>query len=219
MTAGLRELVAARVRVLADERSRASAEAAVPSLVSFLELLLARAASVNLLSKSALEPAELVARHLGDALEGLQFLPPASRGALRLLDIGTGGGFPAVPILLCRSDMEGVLVESVGKKAKFLEDAAAALGLTADVSNARFPGPIPSMKNHFHVLTSRAVADAGGLAREARSALTPGARALLWTTEGLAGEAARAARGFHSGGFHRTAGSEKRGILVLERST
>lgn len=219
MTAGLRDLVAARVQDLGDEGSRARAEAAIPRLVSFLELLAARAVSVNLLSKSALEPAELVTRHLGDALEGLQLLPPASRGVLRLLDIGSGGGFPALPILLCRPDVHGLLVESVGKKARFLAEAVAALGLTADVSNARFPGPIPSMKNHFHVVTSRAVADAGRLAREARSALMPGARALLWTTEGLAGEAARKASGFHSGGFHRAAGSEKRGILVLERST
>lgn len=64
-------------------------------------------------------PAEIIDRHFGESL----FL--ASRiddRKLRIVDIGSGGGFPGVPVAVLRPDCDVTLVESVGKKATFLKE-------------------------------------------------------------------------------------------------
>jgi 16S rRNA (guanine527-N7)-methyltransferase len=169
-------------------------------------------------SARAAEP-EALAGHLADALSGLPFLPPPRPAPLRLLDLGSGGGFPALPLLLVRRDLEGTLVDSVRKKCTFLAEAAERLALTARTVNARFPDSFPMEKGGpFDVLTTRAVGSAGRLVRAARPVLAPGARALLWTTEPLVKDAVRDS-GARSSAFHSDLGSERRGLLVLERFT
>jgi 16S rRNA (guanine527-N7)-methyltransferase len=184
----------------------------------FLELLGDANRHVNLVSRRLTR--EELRGHAREALEALPLLPSPRPGrGLRLLDLGSGGGFPAIPILLARLDIEGVLVESTAKKGVFLRHAIRELGLTAEVVNARFPGAFP-MRDvpRFDILTSRAVADAGTLVRTARPILSPGAVALLWTSGTLAEEAARTA-GVENWRFQRTPGAERRGIAVLECST
>ncbi|MHB1046776.1 MAG: 16S rRNA (guanine(527)-N(7))-methyltransferase RsmG [Thermoanaerobaculia bacterium] len=192
--------------------------AAAGRIAAFLDLLLRRNEVVNLVSRKEATVETLLARHVLDALEGLRLLPVPAGRPLRLLDVGSGGGFPAIPLLLARGDLEGVLVESTGKKARFLEEAIGALELTARVVNARFPDPaIDRMKNDppCDLLTSRAVADAGGILRQARPVMRPGSVALFWTTEPLAGELLRGVpRAAVS--FSRSPGAERRGIARVE---
>jgi 16S rRNA (guanine527-N7)-methyltransferase len=195
-----------------------AAPAAAADLAAYLELLLRANESVNLVSRREAEPATLVARHLLEALEGLPFLPPPREQGLRLLDVGSGGGFPAIPLLLVRRDLEGVLVESTGKKARFLESAVGALGLTARVVNARFPDPaLDEMRKAppCDLLTSRAVAGAGEIARKARPALARGARALFWTTDALIDDLKRALPGA-TVSFVRSPGADRRGLARVE---
>jgi 16S rRNA (guanine527-N7)-methyltransferase len=200
------------------ERVRPAAEAARSGLAGFLAFLLERNAAMNLISARAAEP-EALAGHLADALAGLPFLPPPRLAPIRLLDLGSGGGFPALPLLLVRRDLAGTLVESTGKKCDFLAAAAERLALTAAVVNARFPDSFPMAKSGlFDVLTTRAVGSAGKLVRAARPILAPGARALLWTTGPLVEDAVRAS-GAKGAAFHRDPDSERRGILALERFT
>ena len=171
---------------------------------------------MNLVSSSSADPGVLVGTHLFDSLLGIALLPPARGRPIRLLDLGSGGGFPAIPLLIARGDLEGTLVESSGKKATYLREALARLALTARVVNARFPDSFPLAGNvRYDVLTTRAVASAGKLVRAARPLLSPGARALLWTSEPLADEAARASGAARSD-FRRAPGAERRGILSLE---
>jgi len=187
-------------------------------LASFLDLLLRRNEAVNLVSRKEATFETLLARHVLDALEGLRLLPAPAGRTLRLLDIGSGGGFPAIPLLIARVDLEGVLVDATGKKARFLEEAIGALELTARVVNARFPDPaIDRMKSAppCDLLTSRAVADAGGILRQARPVMGPGAVALFWTTEPLVGELRRDLPGAVVS-FVRSAGAERRGIARVE---
>ena len=215
------ELEAAVVRVLAalPPSVREAAGAAREDLVAFLALVVERNREMNLVSARSAEPAAL-AGHLADSLAGLAFLPPAGRPAAgRLLDVGSGGGFPAVPLLLVRRDLEGTLVDSVRKKTDFLSAAAERFALTVRSVNARFPDSFPmSTTEPFDVLTTRAVGAAGKLVRAARPLLAPGARALLWTTEPLVPAAVRDARA-RVVAFERDPGSERRGLLVLERFT
>jgi len=215
------ELEAAWARVVAalPDALRPLAEAARLGIVEFLAFLIERNATTNLVSARAAEPATLVGTHLADALAGLPLLPPPSPSPLRLLDLGSGGGLPAVPLLLVRRDIEGTLVDSAGKKCAFLSEAGERLALTLGVVNARFPDSFPmATTGPFDVLTTRAVGSAGKLVRAARGVLAPGARALLWTTEPLAKEAVRDSRA-KSAAFHPVPGTERRGILVLERFT
>lgn len=190
---------------------------AVPALEELLGLLREANARINLVSRATIDGPDLVDRHLLDSLLGLRLLPPGSGG---LLDIGSGGGFPALPLLVVRRDLTGTLVEATKKKARFLAEASRALGLTVEIVNARFPGSFPMNRPpRFDVLTTRAVADAGELVRAARPLLRPRARALLWTTEPLVREIRRRDGGIHKIEFHRAPGAESRGIAVLESST
>lgn len=204
-----------------DALVRAGARDALPeaeNLARYLDLLLRANEEVNLVSRREAAPETLVERHLLDALEALPFLPGPTGRPLRLLDIGSGGGLPAIPLLLARRDLQGTLVESIGKKARFLEAAVGVLGLTARVVNARFPGPALELMRKAapcDVLTSRAVAGAGEIVRQARPALARGAIALLWTTEPLLGELRRALPGADVS-FTKSPGADRRGIARVE---
>ncbi|MEO8055518.1 MAG: RsmG family class I SAM-dependent methyltransferase [Acidobacteriota bacterium] len=205
----------ARVVAALPAGVRPQAEAAREGLVAFLAFLAERNGEMNLVSARAVEP-EALAGHLADALAGLPFLPALRPAPIRLLDLGSGGGFPALPLLLVRRDVEGTLVDSIRKKGTFLTEAAERLALTARIVNARFPDSFPMAKSGpFDVLTTRAVGSAGKLVSAARPALAPGARALLWTTEPLVRDAVRDSCAKVSA-FHRDPGSERRGLLVLE---
>ena len=212
--AALRAEVARVVAALPAE-VRQEAEAAREGLAAFLAFLTERNEEMNLVSARAAGP-EALAGHLADALAGLPFLPAPRPKPIRLLDLGSGGGFPAVPLLLVRRDIEGTLVDSIRKKCTFLVEATERLALTARTVNARFPDSFPMAKSgSFDVLTTRAVGSAGKLVSAARPALAPGARALLWTTEPLVKEAVLDSRA-KSSAFHREPSSERRGLLVLE---
>jgi 16S rRNA (guanine527-N7)-methyltransferase len=187
-------------------------------LAVFLELLLLANEEINLVSRREAVPETLVERHLRDSLEALPLLPGPSPRPLRLLDVGSGGGFPAIPLLVCRRDVEGVLVESVGKKARFLEAAIRTLGLTTRVVNARFPDPALELMRRAplcDLLTSRAVAGAGEIVRAARPALAPGALALLWTTEPLLPDLRLALPGAVVA-FRKSPGADRRGLARVE---
>ena len=204
----------ARVVAALPAAVRPEAEAARDGLADFLAFLTERNDEMNLVSARAAEP-EALAGHLADALAGLPFLPAPRPAPIRLLDLGSGGGFPAVPLLLVRRDVEGLLIDSIRKKCMFLSEAGARFSLTLGVLNARFPDSFPMAKSGpFDVLTTRAVGSAGKLVSAARPALAPGARALLWTTEPLVKDAVRDSRA-KSSAFHRDPGSERRGLLVL----
>jgi 16S rRNA (guanine(527)-N(7))-methyltransferase RsmG len=207
-----------RIRAISRELPEASAAAVereAPRLALFLRLLSAANERMNLVSAAAARPEELVGRHLLDALRGLPLLPGPGPTGRTLLDIGSGGGFPAVPLLIVRGDLRGTLVESTRKKSRFLSEAVGELSLTAEVANARFPDSFPmTPPARFDLLTSRAVAEAGRLVRAARPLLRPGAKVLLWTTEALYPALVRDSRCGESS-FSRSPGAESRGIALL----
>ena len=195
---------------LAEVAARAGVPESAPRLAAFLALLMEWNARVNLVSRKA-SPEDL-AGHVADSLEGLRHFPS---GARRFLDVGSGGGFPAVPLLLARPELTGVLVESTAKKAAFLRAASEVLGLTASVVEARFPDSFPRDMAPFHVMTTRAVAQPLELASAARRVLAPGGRSLLYTTRSVLDRASVRVPYV----FHPTPRSDQKGIAVVERST
>ena len=167
-----------RIQQLGPLLPAASAEGVLREaarLALFLERLLAENQRMNLVSAASSRPEELVHRHLLDSLLGIEVLPARRAGGLSLLDIGSGGGFPAVPLLIVRDDIRGTLVETTGKKCRFLAETCRALAVPAEVVNARFPDSFPmSPPARFDILTSRAVSRAGRLVRAARPLLSTG---------------------------------------------
>lgn len=83
-----------------------------------------------------ISPGEFAVRHVLESLAMLEFLPEG----VRFADVGTGAGFPAIPCLIARPDLRGVLIESKEKKSAFLKDAVERLGIAerATVVNKQF---------------------------------------------------------------------------------
>ncbi len=73
----------------------------------------------------------------------------------KVLDIGTGGGFPGIPLAILFPEVEFTLCDSIGKKIKVAEEVSKGLGLT----NTDFVvGRVENLKEEFHFILSRAVA-------------------------------------------------------------
>ncbi len=104
------------------------------------------------------DPAEVVRKHFVDSLLLLSWARPAANALL--LDVGSGAGFPGVPVAIARPDLEVTLLESNGKKADFLLALGEALGLPLRVLRARAEDAAhaPDLRERFDVVTARAVA-------------------------------------------------------------
>lgn len=79
------------------------------------------------------EPREMVRRHFGESLFAASVLPEGET----LLDFGSGGGFPGLPIQLARPELRVVLAESQNKKVAFLREVVRSLGLPTEVWSGR----------------------------------------------------------------------------------
>jgi 16S rRNA (guanine527-N7)-methyltransferase len=72
------------------------------------------------------DPLEILYRHFCESMFGANLLPP---GNGRLADVGSGGGFPGLPLKIARPEMEVCLIDSNVKKATFLAEAVRELGV------------------------------------------------------------------------------------------
>jgi len=118
-------------------------------LQTYLDLLLKWNARLNL--TAIRNPEGIIQRHFGESIFAAQHLPAGIR---TLLDFGSGGGFPGVPVALCRPEIQVVLAESQWKKAAFLREAVRTLSL----ENAQvFAGRVEALDREFDAVTLRAV--------------------------------------------------------------
>ena len=104
--------------------------------------------------------AEFMKKNVDDSLEILKL--PEFAEAKRILDLGTGGGFPGLPLAIACPDKELYLLDSVAKKLKVVAIAADELGLeNVDVLNARAEdlAKWPAYRESFDLVVSRAVAN------------------------------------------------------------
>lgn len=129
----------------------------VAALEQYFNLLALWNARINLTALRLTPPDEAsFDRLLLEPLAATRFLPD---GALRLLDIGSGSGSPAVPMAIVASPSHLTMVESKTRKAVFLMEVVRALGLPASVETARYEQLLsrPDMHETADVLTIRAV--------------------------------------------------------------
>lgn len=107
---------------------------------------------------------EVAAKHFVDSLSCLRLVDP--EGA-RVLDIGTGAGFPGVPLKICRPGMDLLLVDSVRKKVDFVTNLIKSLGLGragARWDRAESMGNNAEFRERADIVVSRAVAPLNVLA-------------------------------------------------------
>ncbi|MBF6591493.1 MAG: 16S rRNA (guanine(527)-N(7))-methyltransferase RsmG [Ktedonobacterales bacterium] len=126
----------------------------------YRELLLAWNAHVNLTAITA--PAEVVTRHFLDSLTCAAALPAAVReGGTALLDVGSGAGFPGLPLAIVFPNWHVTLLEATGKKVDFLAAVITALGLLnarALAGRAEEVAQRPGQRGAYDLVTARAVA-------------------------------------------------------------
>ena len=123
----------------------------------YVTLLLDANARLNL--TRVVVPAAIARDHLLDALAALPLIDAS--GARRVIDLGSGGGVPAIPLALARPDLEWVLVDSVGKKVDALRGFIAALDLvrvTALAERLEALGRDPAHRQRHDLATARACA-------------------------------------------------------------
>lgn len=143
----------------------------VAKLERYTALLLERNAKVNL--TSARDPAA-VAVHIRDALTLLPYVSGP------LVDVGSGGGFPAIPLAIA-AGVPVTLIESVAKKARFLQEMLEALGLEGRVicERAETAAREPQLRGRFTTATARAVGSLPTVLELTVPFLTVGGRAVL----------------------------------------
>lgn len=125
-------------------------------LMEYSALVLEWNEGVNL--TSIVESKDFVIKHLIDSLTGVPFL--ADQG--KLVDIGSGAGFPGIPLKIFYPGLEVWLVESVKKKSEFLKTAVGALGIegvTVVWGRAEELGQDPAFRETFDFAATRAVSE------------------------------------------------------------
>lgn len=152
---------------------------ALPAIERYVALLLEANTRLNLTRIVA--PTDVARQHLLDALAALPLLDQI--GGVRAVDLGSGGGVPAIPLAIARPDVQWLLVESVGRKAAALAGFVDALGL-ANVSIAALRaeqlGQDPAHRERADLVTARACAPLPVLAELALPLLRIGGELLAW---------------------------------------
>ena len=142
----MRELIRRHIPNLTEE--------SCDKFVAYYELLIDWNTRMNLTAIT--EPEDVVKKHFYDSLAALPYL---NNGA-KIADVGTGAGFPAIPLLIMNPTLQVTLVDSLNKRITFLRTVLEDLGLSATCIHARAEefGQNPTARGQFDATVSRAVA-------------------------------------------------------------
>ena len=99
----------------------------------FASLLVEKNKVLNLTAIT--DPEGIAVKHFADSLTALRMIE-LNEGD-RVIDVGTGGGFPGIPLLIARPEIELTMLDSTGKKLAFVSQSVEELGLSANVVHAR----------------------------------------------------------------------------------
>jgi len=149
----------------------------IPRLLSYYSLLTRWNARMNL--TSLLEPENAIDRLLLEPVKAGQQVP--ARRAL--VDLGSGGGSPAIPLALASGARSLLMIESKARKGAFLREAIRHLALPALVECARFEDVLPKLRKSADLVSIRAVRVDQAVLSLVRPALAPGGEILLFTSD------------------------------------
>jgi 16S rRNA (guanine527-N7)-methyltransferase len=143
-------------------------------LLALLELL----ATDPLAPTTITDPASAVDVHLADSLVALSF--DSVRSARAIVDIGSGAGFPGLPLAIALPGASVSLLESNGRKCEFLDRAVRAAGATNVVVVRARAEDWPQGIGRFDLVCARAIAPLAVIAEYAAPLLTPGGSLVAW---------------------------------------
>jgi 16S rRNA (guanine527-N7)-methyltransferase len=164
-------LVALRI-VLPSETRRA--------IDDHVRLLLAWNGAINL--TAIRDPADIARLHVLDSLSALHAM--RARGVDEFVDIGSGAGYPGIPLAAMLRPSGALLIESIGKKADFLGVVVDAVGLSATVeiaaARAETVAEVDEYRERWPAVLARAVSGLGDLVELAFPLLRPGGWLVAW---------------------------------------
>ena len=185
----------------------------VRRLTAHLDLVDEWGARMNL--PAIRERAEQVTKHVLDSLSVRTYL----RGT-RIADVGSGAGFPGIPLAIVEPRRHFTLIESTGKKCRFLEHVRDALGLdNVEIVQARAESHEPGVR--YDTVIARAVGPVADLVRVAGPLVAGGGCLLAMKGRYPTDELAKQLSGWKVAGVHRLAVpglDEERHLVVLGRS-
>ena len=156
---------------------------AIDALVGRLEPLTRLVAESPLSLSSVTEPSEAERVHLRDSLSALAV--DQVRSAKAVVDIGSGAGYPGIPLAMALPEAKFILLDSVARKARFAGEAAETLGLTnVEALGVRSEELAAGEgRERFDLAIARAVAPLSALAELASPLLHEGGTLLAWKGE------------------------------------
>jgi len=176
---------------------------------TYLELLLKWNARINL--TSVRQPEGIITRHFGESLFAARQLGLGDSRKASLVDLGSGAGFPGLPIQLYAPGLSVTLIESNHKKATFLREIARALTLTnVDV----FAGRAEDFPGTAAIVTLRAVEKPERALAAAARLVSPGGRLALFLGAAQASATPGLLSGFSWGVPISIPGSSGRALLI-----
>lgn len=124
------------------------------------------------------DPEQVAQKHFMDSILPASLIPENAS----VIDVGTGAGFPGVPLAIMRPDIKLTLLDSLNKRITFLTELCAALNIPACCIHARAEdgGRRPELREQFDVATSRAVANVSALAEYTVPFLKVGGVSLMY---------------------------------------
>ena len=167
--AGTRAIESAQLIAGATKMGVPLTDTQADKLLDYLDLLQKWNKAYNL--TAVRERPAMLAQHLLDSLSIVSHLPPGD-----LLDVGSGGGLPGIPLAILQPERSITLVDTVGKKVAFLKQAAMTLGLkNVQAISTRIESWVPPAEHAagFALITARAYATLATLVGQTRRLLAP----------------------------------------------
>ncbi len=196
----------------------------IDAFAQFAQLLLAGRKRANI--TGILEPEDIVYKHYLDSLYGGKLIPPDR--SVQVIDIGSGAGFPGVPLKIYRPQILLTLLESNTKKVAFLKEALVALQMTNVVvcnSRAEVSGHLETYRETFDYAVARAVSELRILMEYALPFLAVGGRLIAYKGPDIHQELEAAHHALRELGgvleelqeFELGAGGPKRSLVIIRK--
>jgi 16S rRNA (guanine527-N7)-methyltransferase len=142
---------------------------------TYIEALLKWNKTISLTTVTKVD--QILAFHFGESLFALPMLPVEKS---RLADVGSGAGFPGIPLAMTRPSLEVTLIEPNAKKFAFLNEVIRQLGLNNVTAARGRTDDLESSNERFEIVTARAVGQFDELIGWAKPRITPGGKLILW---------------------------------------
>jgi 16S rRNA (guanine527-N7)-methyltransferase len=180
----------------------------VERIKTYIGLLLKWNRSISLTTITDVE--EILRFHFGESLFALSMLPVEKS---RLADVGSGAGFPGIPLAMARPSLEVTLIESNAKKFAFLNEVIRTLQLDNALPFRGRMTDFHHSKERLDVVTARALGQFDELVEWSRRQLSPSGRLVLWVGDEDCRKIAADHR-FTWGVPERIPGSDRRFVLL-----